>query len=115
MRHRGYLPVKERQARSRLAQLLHQKSLLIGSLVSMPRVCGKAGCKCSRGELHPGLYLALRVAGKRKMIHVPQSLETRVRQWVDTYQEVWGLMEKVSEACYHRFFEEKQQVRGKRP
>ena len=33
------------------------------------------------------------------MIHVPQSLEAKVRQWVDTYQEVWGLMEKVSEAC----------------
>jgi hypothetical protein len=49
------------------------------------------------------------------MIHVPQSLETQVSQWVKTYQEVWGLMEKVSEACYQRFFREKQQVRGKRP
>ena len=49
------------------------------------------------------------------MIHVPQSLETRVRQWVDTYQEVLGVMEKVSETCHQRFFQEKQQVRGKRP
>jgi len=115
MRHRGYLPTKERQARSRLAQLLHEKPLLIGSLVSMPRVCGKTGCKCSRGELHPGLYLALRVGPKRKMIHVPQSLEGKVRQWVSTYQEVWRLMEKVSEACYQRFSQEKQQARRKRP
>ncbi len=115
MRHRGYLPVKERQARSRLAQLLHQKPLLIGSLVSMSRVCGKPGCKCTQGELHPGLYLSLRVKEKRKMIHVPQSLEAKVRQWVGTYQEAWRLMEKVSEACYQRFFQEKQEVRGKRP
>ena len=115
MRHRGYLPAKERQARSRLAQLLHQKPLLIGSLVSMPRVCGKPECKCTRGELHPGLYLALRVGGKRKMIHVPQLLEAQVRQWVETYQEVWELLEKVSEACYRRFFQEKQRARGKRP
>ena len=114
MHHRGYLPTKERQARSRLAQLLHQKPLLIGSLVSMPRVCGKAGCKCSRGDLHPGLYLALRVGEKRKMIHVPPSLEAKVRQWVRTYQEIWRLMEKVSQACYQRFFQEKQQARGKR-
>jgi hypothetical protein len=114
MRHRGYLPTKERRARSRLAQLLHEKPLLIGSLVSMARVCGKAGCKCSRGELHPGLYLALRVGSKRKMIHVPQPLEAKVRQWVSTYQEVWRLMEKVSEACYQRFFQEKQQARRKR-
>ena len=115
MRHRGYLPTKERQARSRLAQLLHQKPFLIGSLVSMLRVCGKAGCKCRRGELHPGLYLALRVGPQRKMIHVPQSLESQVRQWVGTYQEVWRLMEEVSQACYQRFFQEKQQARGKRP
>jgi hypothetical protein len=115
MRHRGYLPVKERQARSRVAQLLHQKPFLIGSVVSMPRVCGKAGCKCSRGELHPGLYLALRVAQKRKMIHVPQPLEVKVRQWVSTYQEIWRLMEEVSRACYQRFFQEKQRARGKRP
>jgi hypothetical protein len=115
MRHRGYLSVKERQARSRLAQLLHQKPLLIGSLVSMPRVCGKAGCKCSRGELHPGLYLALRVGSKRKMIHVPQMLEDKVRQWVRTYQEVWRLMEEISQACYQRFSKEKRQARRKRP
>jgi len=34
---------------------------------------------------------------------------------VKTYQEVWRLMEKVSQACYQRFSQEKQQVRGKRP
>ena len=115
MHHRGYLPAKERQVRSRLAQLLHEKSLLIGSLVSMPRVCGKPGCKCAQGELHPGQYLSLRVGDRRKMIHVPQSLEAKVRQWVSTYQEVWGLMEKVSEVCYQRFFQEKQRAKGKRP
>ena len=115
MRHRGYLPPKERQARSRLAKLLHQKPFLIASLVSMDRVCGKPACKCVRGELHPGLYLSLRVGEKRKMIHVPQSLEAKVRQWVGTYQEVWRLMEEVSKACYQRFFQEKQRIRGKKP
>jgi hypothetical protein len=115
MRHRVYFPSKERQVRSRLAKIVHQKPLLIGSLVSMPRVCGKPGRKCAQGELHPGLYLSLRVGQKCKMIHVPQSLETQVRQWVDTYQEVWRLMERGSEACYQRFFQEKQQARGRRP
>ena len=115
MHHRGHLSEKERRARSRLAKLLHQKPLLIGSLVSMPRVCGKPGCKCAQGDLHPGLYLSLRVGEKRKMIHVPHLLETRVRQWVGTYQEAWRLMEEVSRACYQRFFQEKQQARGKRP
>jgi hypothetical protein len=115
MRHRGFLSAKERQVRSRLAKLLHQRPLLIGSLVSMSRVCGKPGCKCAQGELHPGLYLSLRVGEKRKMVHVPQSLEAQVRQWVGTYQEVWRLMERVSETCYQRFFREKQRARGRRP
>ena len=115
MRPRSHFPDPERRARSRLTQILHEEPFVLGSLVTMKRTCGKPGCKCTRGELHPGLYLALRVGGKRKMIHVPQSLEAQVRQWVETYQEVWRLMEKVSQACYQRFLQEKQQARGKRP
>jgi len=115
MKHRGYLSSKERDARSRLAKLLHQKPFLIGSLVSMPRVCGKASCKCARGELHPGLYLALRVGTKRQMIHIPQTLEEKARQWIGTYQEIWQLMEQTSNACFGRFLTEKQQLRRKNP
>ncbi len=114
MQHRGYLAPKERQARSRLAQLLHEKPLLIGSVVSMPRRCGKVGCKCTQGELHPGTYLALRVGSTRKMIHIPQSLETQVRQWVGAYQEAWELMEQVSQNCFERLLKDKEQLRGKR-
>lgn len=114
MRHRSYLPIPERRVRSRLAQMLHQKPFLIGSLVSMPRLCGKPGCKCTQGELHPGLYIALRVKEKRRMVHIPQSLEGMVRQWVSTYQEIWYLMEKVSESCYQRFLQKKGEVKGRR-
>ena len=115
MRHRGQFTRSERFARSRLAKLVHEQPFLCGSLVSLSRVCGKEGCRCRRGELHPGLCIALRVGKKRKMIYVPQPLETQVRQWVATYQEIWHLMERVSEACYQRFFQEKQRARGRRP
>jgi len=114
MRHRSYLPAKERQARSRLVKLLHEQPFLLGSLVSMPRVCGKPGCKCTRGELHPGLYLSLRVGSQRKMIHVPQSLEGLARQWVGTYQEAWRLMEQISQVCLKQFGKAKTESRGKR-
>jgi hypothetical protein len=49
------------------------------------------------------------------MIHIPQSLEAKVRQWVRTYQEVGRLMEEISQVCTQRFFQEKQQTKGKRP
>lgn len=115
MRSRNYLPDPERKARSRLTQIVHEHPFLCGSLVSMNRTCGKPGCKCTRGELHPGLYVALRVAGKRKMIHVPQAMEQTVRQWVTNYQEAWHLMEQISQMCLKRFSVKKEQLRGKRP
>ena len=115
MRPRNHLPDPERRARSRLTQILHEEPFVLGSLVTMKRTCGKAGCKCNRGELHPGLYLALRVGKKRKMIHVPQSMEQAVHQWVANYQEAWHLMEQISGRCLKRFFLNKEQLRGKRP
>ena len=115
MRPRNHLPDPERRARSRLTQILHEESFVLGSLVTMKRTCGKPGCKCNRGELHPGLYLALRVGKKRKMIHVPQSMEQTVRQWVANYQEAWHLMEQISEFCLKRFFVKKEPLRRKRP
>lgn len=108
MRIRSHLPRRERFARSQLAKVLHDQSFLCGSLVTMHRVCGKPGCKCLRGEPHPGLYLAIRVGGTRKMIHVPSALEERVRHWVTTYQEIWRLMEEVSGSCLQRFLKEKE-------
>ena len=115
MRPRTHLPYPERRARSRLTQILHDQPFLLGSLVTMKRACGKPGCKCTRGELHPGLYLALRVGGKRKRIHVPQSMQPLVHQWVANYQEAWHLMEQISKFCLKRFFLKKSQSQGKRP
>ena len=114
MRRRTHLSDPERRARSRLTQLVHEHPFLCGSLVTMQRTCGKPGCKCTRGELHAGLYLALRVGKKRKMIHVPQAMEQTVRQWVANYQEAWHLMEQISELCMKRFSLKKAQLKGKR-
>jgi len=114
MRHRGQFSRSERFARSRLTQLLHEQPFLCGSLVTMNRVCGKEGCKCTQGELHPGLYLAVRVGGKRKMVHVPHTLEDTARRWVATYQEAWRLMEEVSQSCFERFLRGKEQIRQQR-
>jgi hypothetical protein len=114
MRPRSHLPDPERRARSRLAQILHEEPFLCGSLVTMQRTCGKSGCKCTRGELHPGLYLSLRVGGRRKMIHVPHAMEQNARQWVAHYQEAWRLMEQISERCLKRFLLKKEELKRRR-
>ena len=110
MRHRGQFARSERVARSQLAKLVHEQPFLCGSLVPLQRVCGKPGCKCSRGELHPGLCVALRVGDKRKMIYVPQAMEATVRRWVSTYQKLWHLMEEISQASLERFLKGKNKV-----
>ncbi len=114
MRHRGQFTRSERFARSQQAKLVHEQPFLCASLVPLHRVCGKEGCKCNQGELHPGLCVALRVEEKRKMIYVPQALEATARRWVATYQEAWQLMEKISQACLERFLKGKEKVREQR-
>ena len=103
MRHRGGLGPRERSARSRLAQILHQEPLLRGSLVTMSRVCGKPGCRCTRGEKHVSLYLAIRGPEGRKMVYVPPGWERTVRRWVESWKEADGLIDAVSRECLRRF------------
>ena len=50
MRHRGHISEKDRQNRSRLAKLVHNRRLLRGSLVTMARTCGNPRCKCAKGK-----------------------------------------------------------------
>jgi hypothetical protein len=55
------------------------------------------------------------VGKKRKMIHVPRSLEATARQWVATYQEAGRLMDEVSARCLQQFLVKKERVKGERP
>ncbi len=100
---------KERSARSRLAQLLHGHDILHGSVVSMARACGKAGCHCVDGEKHVSLYLSAKISGRRRMIYIPQDMEEEVRRRVEAYREVERLAEVVSGACLERVLARKRE------
>ena len=111
MRHRSHLSASERSARSKLARLAHEDPILCGSVVRMNRKCGKPNCKCTRGERHESLCLAMKVAGKRKMVHIPKELEASVIEAVEDYQKMKTLMEEVSQGCLDRFLREKEELR----
>jgi len=102
MRHRNTLSERERKARSRAAKLVHDKPLIVGSLVEMARTCGKPNCKCTTGEKHRSWYLSLRHKGKRKMVHVPRGCEEAVFEGVKTYQALWEQMDAISQASLER-------------
>lgn len=112
MRHRGHISEKDRQNRSRLAKLVHNRRLLIGSLVTMARTCGNPRCKCARGTKHVSLYLSIRVANQRKMIYIPPEWEKTIRSWVEAYQEMKQLTDEISQASLDRFLKGKQEASG---
>lgn len=100
---------EERDARSQAVQRVADQALLRGSLVHMERTCGKKGCRCQRGEKHPALYLAIRLGDQRKMIYVPRDLEETVRRWVETGQEVDGLLDAISQQCLQTLLARKKE------
>ncbi len=113
MKSRTHRSGEERHARSRAVQHIADNPLLRGSLVSMPRTCGKAGCHCQQGEKHTSLYLAVRWNNRRRMIYVPPAMETTVRDWVENGREVDRLLEFISQQCLAQFLREKEEKLGR--
>lgn len=87
---------------SRLRQRLHQASerfqeqiervleekgpLIRGSFGTRSRVCGTAGCRCTRGEKHTSKYLTATDRGKVRQVHVPAGEEEHVAAGVGRYR-----------------------------
>jgi hypothetical protein len=104
---RSHRSAEERDVRSRLVKRCADAPLLRGSLVTMRRVCGKEGCHCARGEKHVSLYLAIRAGKQRKLVYVPREMEDRVREWVQSSQEIDHLLELISQSCLAQLLESK--------
>jgi hypothetical protein len=108
------MPAQERDARSKLAKILHDRPFLRASLVTMAHACGKPNCRCARGEKHVSLYLATRIDNQRKMIYVPKPLEDMVKAWVQTYQQAGQLSQRISAECLKAFLRKKKQCSSAR-
>jgi hypothetical protein len=79
-----------RQAQQLLPDLLQacfgREPLLPGSLYTLRRKCGKASCRCSRGELHESTILSYRGQGKpRNLAPAPEHL-LALRTMTDHYR-----------------------------
>ncbi len=98
-KHKGSMSKAERNARSKAAKIVSSELFVQGSLIEMARVCGKKTCKCTRGEKHVSLYLAIREDNKRKMIYIPKELEKRVKVLVKRYQKMKESLETISDSC----------------
>lgn len=106
--HRSQFSARERQQRSRLAQVVHVARFLRGTLTVRNVRCGKPGCHCAQGELHACLYLVRRQGGKLRQMFVPRPWEDRVRQAVQNQQEMEKLIEELSDLEWKRLRERKE-------
>lgn len=90
----------ERDWRSRLAKIVHRNPFMRGSLTVRQVTCGKANCRCTRGEKHVAMYLTYSKNGKQHQIYIPKELEKDARLWVKNYHNVRGLLEQVTEQAW---------------
>ena len=87
---------REAAWRRRAAELLRREGLLRGKISIRRQACGKANCRCARGEKHEAMYVVYGEAGRIHQLYVPREWQARVRQWVSRYGEVRVLLEKLS-------------------
>ena len=106
---RSSLADAERKLRSRIAQLVHGRWLLHGTVAPRQRVCGEPNCRCAQGQLHASLYLVRSRRGKVQQLFVPRSWEQRVRQAVADYQQLERLLEEVSEREWKRLQDRREE------
>ncbi len=106
------------EARRLETLLLGRGRLVRGSLIQRPKFCGKAGCKCTRGEAHPaGLYLSrlesgvarprfVRAADRERVIREAEeyrAFRTALRRWRAIVKELNSLLEELGEAREDRY------------
>jgi len=69
-----------------LRSLIPRQPMTPGSFYLMRRKCGKASCRCARGQLHPTWVLTRSEAGRPKLYSVPADQRAQVRQWAMTWR-----------------------------
>jgi hypothetical protein len=78
--------IAERQGVER--ELMGRLPLLRGSLLERPKFCGKAGCKCTKGQAHPpSLYLSRREGGTARHLFLRARDHPRARREALAYKQ----------------------------
>ncbi len=71
------------------------------------QVCGKANCRCTRGQKHVSLCLVRSRGGRIEQLHIPRAYEKQVRDWVKQYKDTKALLEKLSDLQWERLRKER--------
>lgn len=100
--HKSRMSARERELRSRLAQLVTQVGMVRGSVSEREKVCGKKNCRCAQGQKHRALYLVASEDGQPRQLFIPTKLETETRECVETYHRIREILEELSQIHWNK-------------
>jgi hypothetical protein len=75
------------EIRPLVRSMISDKPVVRGSVYELKRKCGKPGCKCARGELHPRMVLSASEGGRTKIRAIPRGMLANVKIRVRRYQQ----------------------------
>jgi len=99
---KAHMTEREREIRSRLAQILSSEPLVRATISDRRGTCGKSECRCARGHRHHTLYLVASKQGKLHQLFVPEHLTAEARQYVASYKKVRALLEELSSLYWEK-------------
>jgi hypothetical protein len=96
--------LRDRNARSRLRQILLGPALLRATWVLLRRPCGRTGCRCARSkkQWHRTWYISQRRRGKLRRKSIPSELHEDVDRWLKDYWEARTLLDQISDEHWAR-------------
>ena len=76
------------QIRQIVEPFFSDKPVIKGSAYELKTKCGKPGCKCAKGQLHPRMVLSASEKGKTRLRAIPHGFLVEVQTKVRCYQEL---------------------------
>ena len=94
---RQSLAILANEIRQIVEPFFSDKPVIKGSVYELKTKCGKPGCKCAKGELHPRMDLSASEKGKTKLRAIPRGFLGEVKTKVRCYQELRGARARLVE------------------
>ena len=86
-----------RLCQARVKKLKATGPVLAASLVIIRKQCGRPGCRCQRGEKHPGHYITYKEKGKTPTVYVPLDLIKEAKGWIEEHRRLKRLTREISQ------------------
>jgi hypothetical protein len=86
----------KRKKHKLLDKLRAHGDMIRGSLVKTRKKCGRDGCRCESGELHPHSYLSTSGKKGNTIVYVRPGQEAEFRRGVKAYRKALSLLDEIS-------------------